>query len=93
MRAIEVSLSFWFDLTDRLVALMLGRPQISVEDAITVYENLAREVFSETKLIHLDGRFKASRLERVTKTIVSERSTSNTPEEPRKDTRVPMCRT
>jgi hypothetical protein len=67
---------------------------MSVEDAITVYENLAREVFTETKLIHQheDGRFKASRLERVIKTIVSERSTSKTPAE-MKDTGVDMCRT
>ncbi|KAJ6607816.1 hypothetical protein B0H10DRAFT_1955950 [Mycena sp. CBHHK59/15] len=40
-----------------------------VADAIKAYQNLAHEVFSETKLTGQDGRFKASRLEAAIKKL------------------------
>ncbi|KAJ6558724.1 hypothetical protein B0H10DRAFT_1967232 [Mycena sp. CBHHK59/15] len=40
-----------------------------VADAIKAYQNLAHEVFSETKLTGQDGRFKASRLEAAIKNL------------------------
>ncbi|KAJ7113901.1 acyl transferase/acyl hydrolase/lysophospholipase [Mycena epipterygia] len=80
----------YFDLiggtsTGGLIALMLGRLRMSVEDAISAYDQLAQEVFSETKFIGQDGKFKASRLEAAVKRIVSEKSVSRNPEEPMKD--------
>jgi hypothetical protein len=57
----------------RIIALMLGRLQMSVPEAIIHYGTLAKRVFSSTKLIGRDGKFRASKLEEVIKEIAEER--------------------
>ena len=52
-----------------LIALMLGRLGMSVEQTISHYETLAGDVFSD-KQAGGDGKFKASKLEEVIKDIV-----------------------
>ncbi|KAJ7440029.1 FabD/lysophospholipase-like protein [Mycena latifolia] len=90
----------YFDLicgtsTGGLMALMLGRLRMSVEDAIQAYDTLAQEVFSEMKHFGQDGKFKASQLEAAIQKIVKENSASQDPEEPMKDPlgRDAICRT
>jgi patatin-like phospholipase/acyl hydrolase len=56
----------------RIIALMLGRLQMSVAEAITSYGTLAERVFSSTKRIG-DGKFRASELEKVIKENVKEK--------------------
>ncbi|KAJ7085282.1 FabD/lysophospholipase-like protein, partial [Mycena epipterygia] len=81
--------------TGGLIALMLGRLRMSVEDAIGVYDKLAQDVFSETKFIGQEGKFKASRLEDAIKKFVSEKAPSKNPEEPMRDPAAggTVCRT
>src|SRR5579859_3024979 len=57
----------------RIIALMLGRLQMSVTEAIGCYGTLAERVFSSTKLIRGEGKFRASKLEEVVKEIVAEK--------------------
>ncbi|KAJ7840799.1 acyl transferase/acyl hydrolase/lysophospholipase [Mycena olivaceomarginata] len=88
----------YFDLiggtgTGGLIALMLGRLRMSVEDAIKAYGELSKEVFSHVKPPGSAGRFKASKLEKVIKRIAREKSASQDPEEGLEDTRDKACRT
>ncbi|KAJ7911211.1 FabD/lysophospholipase-like protein [Mycena leptocephala] len=89
----------YFDLiggtsTGGLIALMLGRLRMTVADAIKAYDRLAQDVFSETKHVWQDGRFKASRLEAAIKKTVEENSPSKDPCELMKDSPVEdICRT
>lgn len=52
---------------------MLGRLRMSVEEARECYASLAKEVFSEVKRWG-DGKFKASRLEAVLKSIIKRKT-------------------
>jgi hypothetical protein len=54
----------------RLIALILGRLRMSISDAITRYDSLAKEVFHDGRKSFGDGKFKASVLEHVIKQIV-----------------------
>ncbi|KAJ7840815.1 FabD lysophospholipase-like protein [Mycena olivaceomarginata] len=88
----------YFDLiggtgTGGLIALMLGRLRMSVEDAIKAYGELSKEVFSHVKPPGSAGRFKASKLEKVIKQIVRAKSASQDPEEGLEDTCDNACRT
>ncbi|KAJ7770434.1 acyl transferase/acyl hydrolase/lysophospholipase [Mycena metata] len=88
----------YFDLiggtsTGGLIALMLGRLQMSVEDAMKAYGELSKEVFSDVKSKGHDGRFKASKLEKAIKRIVGRHSASQDPEDGIKDTRENVCKT
>ncbi|KAJ7348032.1 FabD/lysophospholipase-like protein [Mycena albidolilacea] len=88
----------YFDLiggtgTGGLIALMLGRLRMSVEDAVKAYGQLVKEVFSDVKPPGSDRRFKASKLERAIKEIVRARSASQDPEEGLEDTRENACGT
>ena len=47
---------------------------MSVDDAISSYGTLTRQVFSDVKKVGGDGRFKASMLEKVIKKIVMEQT-------------------
>ncbi|KAJ7819756.1 FabD/lysophospholipase-like protein, partial [Mycena olivaceomarginata] len=83
----------YFDLiggtsTGGLIALMLGRLRMSVEDAVKAYGQLAKEVFSGVKPLGSDGRFKASNLEKAIKEIVRAKSALQDPEERLEDTRI-----
>ncbi|KAJ7849627.1 acyl transferase/acyl hydrolase/lysophospholipase [Mycena olivaceomarginata] len=76
----------YFDLiggtsTGGLIALMLGRLRMCVKDAIKVYGELSKDVFSDVKPPRSDGRFKASKLEKAIKQIVRAKSASQNPEE------------
>ncbi|KAJ7703354.1 acyl transferase/acyl hydrolase/lysophospholipase [Mycena olivaceomarginata] len=71
---------------------MLGRLRMSVEDAIKVYGELSKEVFSHVKSPGSAGRFKASKLEKAIKQIVRGRSASQNPEERSEDTRNNACK-
>ncbi|KAJ7803119.1 hypothetical protein B0H14DRAFT_3778711 [Mycena olivaceomarginata] len=87
----------YFDLirgtsTGGLIALMLGRLRMSVEDAIKAYGELSKDVFSDVKPPWSDGRFKASKLEKVMKQIVRAKSASQNPEERLEDSRNNACK-
>ncbi|KAJ7854588.1 FabD lysophospholipase-like protein [Mycena olivaceomarginata] len=87
----------YFDLiggtsTGGLIALMLGRLRMSVEDAVKAYGQLAKEVFSDVKSPGSAGRFKASKLEKAIKEMVRARSASQDPEEKLEDIRDNACK-
>ncbi|KAJ7262822.1 FabD/lysophospholipase-like protein [Mycena rebaudengoi] len=67
--------------TGGLIALMLGRLRMTVEDAIRAYDALAQGIFSHIKFFGQDGKFKASRLEAAVKKIVAENSPAEDPHE------------
>ncbi|KAJ7690005.1 acyl transferase/acyl hydrolase/lysophospholipase [Mycena olivaceomarginata] len=80
----------YFDLiggtsTGGLIALMLGRLRMSVEDSKKAYGQLAKEVFSDVKFHGSDGKFKASKLEKAIKQIVETYSASHNPEDKLED--------
>ncbi|QRV73549.1 patatin-like phospholipase protein [Ceratobasidium sp. AG-Ba] len=79
-QSVEVSPWQVFDMicgtsTGGLIAIMLGRLHMSVEDTIKAYVSLSRSIFSETKWPWKEGKFKASLLERAVKMTVG----ANTP--------------
>ena len=49
---------------------MLGRLRMDIDTAINTYNNLVQQVFSDPKRWPGDGRFKATKLEEVIKSIV-----------------------
>jgi hypothetical protein len=59
---------------------MLGRLRMGVDTAIDAYNSLAQRVFSDQKRWPGDGKFKATKLEEVIKSIV--RDVTGDPEEP-----------
>lgn len=61
---------FASEVFPRLIALLLGRLRLSVAEAIEQYRQLARQVFSDTKLFFKDGKFKASNLEKAIKDVL-----------------------
>ena len=63
-----------------IIALMLGRLRMDVDTAIKSYNNLAEQVFSAPKRWPGDGRFKATKLEAVIKSVVG--GETDNPEEP-----------
>ena len=71
---------------------MLGRLRMDVDSAINHYNNLAQKVFSDPKQWPGDGRFKATKLEEVIKSVV--REVTGDPEEPLLEVgNIPACRT
>ena len=72
---------------------MLGRLQLDIETAIKHYDNLAKEVFgASNKKRWGDGKFKASKLEEVIKSVVE--SVTGDPESPLlEDDKPGVCRT
>ncbi len=64
----------------RIIALMLGRLRMDVDVAINSYNTLAQQVFSERKRWLGDGRFKATNLKEVVKSVVQD--ITGNPEEP-----------
>ncbi|KAJ6614228.1 FabD/lysophospholipase-like protein [Mycena sp. CBHHK59/15] len=87
----------YFDLiggtsTGGLIALMLGRLRMTVEDAISAYGRLSGDIFSEVKPVGSNGKFKATKLENGFKQVVREYSVSNDSEEEMRDTSDEICR-
>ncbi|KAJ7830946.1 acyl transferase/acyl hydrolase/lysophospholipase [Mycena olivaceomarginata] len=87
----------YFDLiggtsTGGLIALMLGRLRMSIEDSKKAYGQLAKEVFSDVKFHGSDGKFKASKLEKAIKQIVKTYSTSHNPEDRLEDIQDNACK-
>ncbi|KAJ7860820.1 acyl transferase/acyl hydrolase/lysophospholipase [Mycena olivaceomarginata] len=87
----------YFDLiggtsTGGLIALMLGRLRMSVEDSKKAYGQLAKEVFSDVKFQGSAGKFKASKLEKAIKQIAETYSESQNPEERLEDIRDNACK-
>lgn len=60
--------------TGGLIAIMLGRLQMTVEQAIGEYDNLSKVVFGKKKPFFLDGKFKATNLENAIKGIIQKYS-------------------
>ncbi|KAL6716128.1 hypothetical protein ACLMJK_005694 [Lecanora helva] len=56
--------------TGGIIAILLGRLRLSAADAINVYQNLAKDIFSEHKPKYKEGTYKASKLENVIKDVV-----------------------
>ncbi|KAI9035875.1 FabD/lysophospholipase-like protein [Aspergillus affinis] len=56
--------------TGGLIAILLGRLELSVQQAIDEYRLLSKVIFGPTKAFWKDGKFKASRLERAVEGIV-----------------------
>ncbi|EIM91647.1 FabD/lysophospholipase-like protein, partial [Stereum hirsutum FP-91666 SS1] len=56
--------------TGGIIALMLGRLRMSVDDALHKYAQLSKDVFSDEKFLG-DGAFKASNLEAAIKKVIS----------------------
>jgi hypothetical protein len=54
----------------RLIALMLGRLRLTIDEAIEQYGQFARYAFSDKKWKGQDGTFKATKLEEIIKKIV-----------------------
>ncbi|KAJ7484362.1 acyl transferase/acyl hydrolase/lysophospholipase [Mycena latifolia] len=68
----------YFDLiggtnTGGIIAIMLGRLRMSVEQAIKSYDDLSGQVFRQSKLMG-DGKYSATMLEKVIKAIIEERT-------------------
>jgi hypothetical protein len=64
---------------------------MDVDAAIDAYNNLAQQVFSDPKQWPGDGRFKATKLEEVIKSVV--RDVTGNPEEPLLEvSNVSVCR-
>lgn len=91
-----------FDLlkTLRLIAIMLGRLHMTIDECLEAYENLADHVFGHPRRLHIRkppwiprDKYDHRRLEKIIKDIVKERSPAglNSTEfrQPNKD----MCRT
>ena len=64
---------------------------MDVDAAIDSYNNLAQKVFADLKRWPGEGRFKATNLEEVIKSVV--RDITGDPEEPLLEVGAPSCRT
>ena len=71
---------------------MLGRLQMDVDTAIKHYDDLAAQVFSDVKAWGGDGKFKATKLEKVMKYVV-ETVTGDSESPLLEDDRTAACRT
>lgn len=79
----------------RIIALMLGRLRMSVDDALHKYAELSKDVFSDVQFLG-DGAFKASKLEAAIKKVISEQPASTRDSEARMRDDAPsgaLCRT
>jgi hypothetical protein len=64
---------------DSLIAIMLFRLRMSVDDAINIWDRLAMQIFSKKKLFFKDGKYKASRLEDAVLQVIREAGLANSP--------------
>ncbi|KAJ1309787.1 hypothetical protein OPQ81_006552 [Rhizoctonia solani] len=75
-----------------LIAIMLGRLRMPIDDAIDHYTKLTRRVLSRKKHRWQDGTFKATLLEQATKDIIRKYSESNDEEARLLDKRPDSCK-
>ena len=73
----------------RLIALLLGRLRMSIDDAIDSYVNLSKRVFS-AKQIGEDGKFNAKTFDEAIVEIIE--SITQNPHEPLLDQRPNSCK-
>lgn len=78
---------------DRLLALMLGRLQMSTDEVLKAYTKLSKKVFSEKKRVTQDGTFKASNLKLAIQEIVEMYGQHKNKDELLLDERSNMCKT
>ncbi|KAI5776949.1 acyl transferase/acyl hydrolase/lysophospholipase [Geopyxis carbonaria] len=89
----------YFDLiggtsTGGLIAIMLGRLQMTIPEAIKQYSDLAERVFSQQKWLWQDGKFKATALQEAIKEVVRNYGVLEDPEETMLDDRsIEGCKT
>jgi hypothetical protein len=67
-----------------IIALFLGRMQMTCKEAITAYQSVARNTFSARKFGWQNGAFKASKLENAIRAAAKEKC-KNDPEAPMLD--------
>ncbi|CAE6521084.1 unnamed protein product [Rhizoctonia solani] len=60
--------------TGGLIAIMLGKLRMSVDEAIGAYRDLSQSIFGETKWIWKEGRYSAQVLEQAIALIVGKRA-------------------
>ncbi|KAL5638620.1 hypothetical protein ACGC1H_003097 [Rhizoctonia solani] len=60
--------------TGGLIAIMLGKLRMTVDEAIDKYLELSRHIFAQKKWIWKEGRYSARNLEFIVKNIVGERA-------------------
>ncbi|CAE6461074.1 unnamed protein product [Rhizoctonia solani] len=60
--------------TGGLIAIMLGKLRMTVDEAIEQYLNLSKRIFAKKKWIWKEGRYSARNLELAVKNIVGERA-------------------
>jgi hypothetical protein len=58
----------------RIIAILLGRLHLSVDECIELYKNLGGEIFGKAKPLNTGTMFSASKLEQVIRRIVAERT-------------------
>ncbi|KAI5816743.1 acyl transferase/acyl hydrolase/lysophospholipase [Pyronema omphalodes] len=62
--------------TGGIIAILLGRLRLSVDECITLYHNLGHEVFSNPKFWNRGTMFSSSKLEKIIKTVLVNKSGS-----------------
>lgn len=73
------------DIKSRLIAVMLGRLRLTIEDCIEHYKELSTKAFTKHRTIHpLHAHFDTGELEKAIKSVVG-------PEEALKDP-TPLCK-
>jgi hypothetical protein len=74
---------------------MLGRLQMTVEEAIQSYGEFAKDIFGRKKLFVQEGKYKASKLKESIQKIAKEYGQQKDTEEPLLDPRseAEICRT
>jgi hypothetical protein len=63
-------------VVSRIIALMLGRLRMSVDEAIKCYGAISQEVFSNPNFVSIGrgSKFSAAKLERAIKRVVQEKT-------------------
>ena len=56
--------------TGGIIALLLGRLQVTVQEAIEIYCNVAKEIFGKPKGHVTEGKFSATGLEKIMKETI-----------------------
>ncbi|KAJ7118653.1 acyl transferase/acyl hydrolase/lysophospholipase [Mycena crocata] len=72
--ALQLCICWTCDQTlDRIIAIMLGRLRMPVDQAIQCYDDMSSKIFRKSNLLG-DGKYSASTMEKVIKAIVKDRT-------------------